>query len=640
MRKISALLPALLACVAAPVTLAQRADENATTQSDDAFGRSVGNESLGIYNLGDVRGFSPIDAGNVRIEGLYFDRQSDPPQPLVAGSAIRVGIAAQSYPFPSPTGIADYDLRRVGDKRVISPVLRYGPFDSVGLEVDAQLPLIPDRFGLALGAEVYGDGSQWGGKNRGRSFAIMPRWRPTQNLELRPFFSGIRFHDEEPQPIMLTAGGALPPKIERERYFGQRWAQNDGELTTSGLLGEAHLGAWTTRLGLFESVYAPNAEFADLYTDIQPDGQANETVVAFQDSRFASRSGELRVSRTFEESTRRHTLIFSARGRLQKRRYGGEDEIDVGAVQLGVLNPLSIEARGFDFGEQSRDEVKQETGGITYEMQWKDRGEMSLGLQKTHYSKSVETPAGPLPASRAQPWLKNATATVYTTSWLAVYASYTQGLEESPVAPSNASNRNVAAPALQTKQYDAGFRWNLPRELKLIIGVFNVEKPYFDLDRNQIFTELGLVRNRGAELSLAGTPIEGMTVIVGTRYLNTRVSGPGVDAGLIGQRPIGNARNYAVGRIDYAIPGTRASLDLSAESITRAVANTDDSVEVPGRAVVHIGGRYRFQLFGKPATLRAQAQNIFDRYGWNMISGGAYVYNAPRRFQVYLAADL
>ena len=29
---------------------AQRAEENVTTSSEDAFGRSIGNESIGIYN--------------------------------------------------------------------------------------------------------------------------------------------------------------------------------------------------------------------------------------------------------------------------------------------------------------------------------------------------------------------------------------------------------------------------------------------------------------------------------------------------------------------------------------------------------------------------------------------------------------
>lgn len=46
---------------------AQRADENAVRAAGDAFGTSVGNERIGLYNLVDVRGFSPITAGNIRM---------------------------------------------------------------------------------------------------------------------------------------------------------------------------------------------------------------------------------------------------------------------------------------------------------------------------------------------------------------------------------------------------------------------------------------------------------------------------------------------------------------------------------------------------------------------------------------------
>ncbi|MEP7246776.1 MAG: hypothetical protein ABI885_24280, partial [Gammaproteobacteria bacterium] len=61
---------------------------------------------------------------------------------------------------------------------------------------------------------------------------------------------------------------------------------------------------------------------------------------------------------------------------------------------------------------------------------------------------------------------------------------------------------------------------------------------------------------------------------------------------------------------------------------------------VPGRAVLHLGGRYRFVALGKPMTLRAQLSNVFDRYGWSVVGSGAYVYNSPRRLSMYLAADL
>jgi iron complex outermembrane recepter protein len=618
--------------------LAQRAEENVTTGSEDAFGRSIGNESIGIYNEADVRGFSPIEAGNVRIEGLYFDRIGTLTSRLIEGSTIRVGVASQSYPFPSPTGIIDYDLRRVGAKQVISALTYYGPFDSVGVEVDAQLPVSGEELGIAMGAGIYRDAFLWGGRNESLSYAIAPKWRPTPNFELRPFFSRILFSEEENEQLMITAGGLLPPKVRRNHYYGQEWSTNEGEVLNYGVIGATRLGDWTARVGLFESILSLDAQFAELFTDIDVDRNANETVVAFPQSRYASKSGELRLSRVFEDGSRRHTLQFAARGRLQKRRYGGEDVIDVGPVELGVGRDIAEPV--FSFGEQSHDEVKQRTFGTAYELQWADVGEMSVGVQKTYYSKSVDTPTAVLPESRAEPWLKYATATVNATKSLAFYGSYTEGLEESPVAPNEARNRNVAAPALQTEQYDAGIRWDTFANLKLIAGVFNIEKPYFDLDAAGFFTELGTVEHRGVELSLAGNPRDTLTVIVGTRWLDATVSGPTVDAGLIGEKPVGTARQYSLATADYRFPGTGLSIDATVEHITSQVANSANTIEVPARAVLHIGGRYHFKVFGKPATLRLLVQNVTDKYGWQALSSGVYGYNAPRRFTAYVTADL
>ena len=65
------------------------------------FGFSVGRESLGIYSSGNARGFSPTAAGNVRINGLYFDPgtafafQAGLPSPLLGSISIKVGLSAQ-----------------------------------------------------------------------------------------------------------------------------------------------------------------------------------------------------------------------------------------------------------------------------------------------------------------------------------------------------------------------------------------------------------------------------------------------------------------------------------------------------------------------------------------------------------------
>jgi iron complex outermembrane recepter protein len=629
---------AMLALVATPAAFAQRTDENVATGSDDAFGRSIGSERLGIYNEEDVRGFSPLDAGNVRLEGLYFDRLGHLTSRLVEGSTIRVGIASQTYPFPAPTGIVDYDLRRVGTRQIVSALAYHGPFDGYGAEIDAQFPIDGEVLGVAAGAGIYRDAFPWGGRNEAISYAIVPRWNPTPDTELRPFFSHIRFADEEAQPLMLTAGGALPPKIRRNHYYGQSWAVSEGEIFNYGLLGKKLLGDWTLRVGLFESIFSGEAEFAELFTDIQSDRSSNETVIAIPDSRFASKSGELRLSRVFETGVRTHTLQFAARGRQQRRRYGGEEEIDLGSVELGVGRAVARPA--FTFGAQSHDEIDQETLGATYGLLWSKVGEASIGVQKTFYSKAVETPVVVLPESSDDPWLVNATATVYATDRLAFYGSYTEGLEESPVAPSNAVNRNEAAPALLTEQYDAGVRWKALASLTVIAGVFNVEKPYFNVDQNGFFSELGTVEHQGVELSVAGNPVPNLTLVAGARILDASVSGPLVEDGVIGEKPVGGFRDYGIITTDYRFRGGPLSLDATLEAVSRQVATSDNSVEVPSRAVLHIGGRYRFQLFGKPAIVRAQLNNVTDEYGWVAVSSGVYVYNQPRRFTVTVTADL
>src|SRR4051794_24969176 len=138
----SAVALAAVLVLRSPPALAQsRSDENAVTQAEDAFGFSVGRESLGIYNAGNARGFSPSAAGNLRIDGLYFDPAYGLQGTLVDSTSIKVGLSAQGYPFAAPSGIVDQTLRRPGDKAGASVVANFDSFGTAGVEVDGSLPL-------------------------------------------------------------------------------------------------------------------------------------------------------------------------------------------------------------------------------------------------------------------------------------------------------------------------------------------------------------------------------------------------------------------------------------------------------------------------------------------------------------------
>src|SRR5579859_3184302 len=71
---VSALLFAMASFVALPAG-AQRTDDNAVTAASDAFGNTVGFQTIGLYSPTNARGFNPTQAENLRIEGLYYDQQ-------------------------------------------------------------------------------------------------------------------------------------------------------------------------------------------------------------------------------------------------------------------------------------------------------------------------------------------------------------------------------------------------------------------------------------------------------------------------------------------------------------------------------------------------------------------------------------
>ncbi len=641
---------ALLLASATPV-FAPRADENVVRAADDAFGTSVGKETIGIYGADNVRGFSPITAGNIRVEGLSVTEHGGFTQRVVSGSTIRVGLTAQSYPFPAPTGIADYSLRNLGNEAVLSPVLSLGPNRGVALELDAQLPIVRDRLSVAAGISyrfeenfLGVDGSPGEDALQLQGGAVL-RWRPSDAVEIKPFYGRTKFIDDRTIGQIFTAGPYLPPKIER-RFFGLDWALNQVEREFYGSVGTVQLSKnWQVRAGLFRWENEGD-NLTELYRNVQPDGSAQRQLVATKDQTQASTSGELRSSYSVIEGNRRHTLHLSARGRDTIRAFGGADVQNLGPTVIG--SRIDVPEPDFNFGPLSRDEVRQITGGIGYELRWLEVGELSLGLQKTDYEKNSFIPGRPTLTTKDSPWLYNGTLALHVTDKLVAYAGYTRGLEESAVAPTDAVNRNSAPPALRTNQRDAGIRYAILPRLSLVAGVFDVRKPYFNLDPDRVYRELGTVRHRGLELSLAGQPIDGLSLVAGAVFLDADVSGEAVDLGIIGPKPVGTTGRTIRANLDYRVPFLQPlSVDLGITHQAGKIASAREYAELGDRQLAteplttfDIGARYRFKAGAAPATLRAQITNLFDAYGWNVSPNSSFRFIDTRRFLLSLATDL
>jgi iron complex outermembrane receptor protein len=187
---------------------------------------------------------------------------------------------------------------------------------------------------------------------------------------------------------------------------------------------------------------------------------------------------------------------------------------------------------------------------------------------------------------------------------------------------------------------DAGFRLNLSPSLRLVAGVFVVRKPYFALDKERLFRQLGQRENRGLEVSIAGQITPRLNLVLGALLLNARVSGDAVDLGLIGPRPVGSIARNINGAINWNLPWVDGiSLDFAYEGTSDRIANSANSLVIPARYAAAIGGRYRFKLANKPTTFRAQLASLNDARGFNNIGEGFY-YNLPRRFLMSLTVDM
>jgi iron complex outermembrane receptor protein len=616
-----------------------RSAENAIRTAEDAFGISIGRESIGLYSSRNIRGFSPIAAGNARIEGLYFDQTWGLTGRIRRSTTVRVGISALGFPFPAPTGIVDYSFRTPGQEASLGLAAGVDSYGATFIEGDGVLPLVSDRLAIGVGGAGFYESYYNGTQGYYHNAAVSLRWTPSDAFEIVPFWHRSEGYGDEAGPIFIPAGNALPPPVVRRRFLGPGWATYRGSAINYGAFATLRPATgWTVRAGLFRSLFDDQQSFSHLLTDVTAAGTANRLIIVDPPIKIASTSGELRVTREWLAGDQRHRVHLSLRGRDRDRRYDGSDVIDYGPTTLTA--PFNVPEPVFNFSEQTRDGVQQFTGGIAYEGLWRNVGEINLGLQRTDYRKRFVAPGLVADSISANPWLYNVNAAVYMSDRLAVYGGYTRGLEESGTAPSNAANRNELLPAILTTQRDAGLRYRFASGMTLIAGVFDVRKPYFSLDAANRFVLLGDIKNQGIELSLAGNITPRLNLVAGSVLARPRVTGEAVTLGRVGRRPVGLASRRIELNLDWQTPWVEGlSLDLSASHSSRIPATVNNLVFIPARPAIDIGGRYRFRVGQTAASVRIGINNLTNESGYELRGAGAYDLFNGRTVSLFLGAD-
>ena len=627
---------------------AQQTEQNVATESDDAFGRSVGAERSGLYSTSDVRGFNPTEAGNVRIDGLYYDVVNFLPGRIVKSQSVRVGTAALRYAFPAPTGVIDYELWVPGDEATLSIEQDTGNplVNGPAMLIDFKVPVVDEKLSF-MGSVFFRNvtARPEGGDQVFASYSPMLRFRPTEDIDLRVFNATFYTLDREARATYLPAGNQLPARVPRGKFLGLDWTEFDDKTVVNG--GSAHVrlsNSLRLDAGLYRSSDSIDHAYGDFLLGVTADGQvADRLVIASDGNHDASLSGEVRLTREWTAGAFAHRLIASLRGRKRDRRFGGSARLLLGPGPGNVFTNEGWERPAYTTLPKNLDHVRQLVPGLSYSAIWRGRGSLDASISKNDYEKRVEFANHDRveAVTRDKSLLWNVSVSVNLTRGLSVYGGMSRGVEDAAIAPENAINNAEAPPAIRTRQKELGLRYAVTPDLTLLAGLFEISKPYFNLDRDRFYRQLGTVTNKGVEISLTGKILPGLNLVGGVLLLDPKISGEAVASGLIGQRPVGQVKRHMVANLDWRSGGGDGSLsiDMAFENFSGRTANPSNTLEAPGYSTVNIGARQRFELGGVKMVLRPQITNLFNAYGWQVSSNGGFTYSRKRTAFMSLVAD-
>ncbi len=642
-----ALAPAVVlgACAFTVPALAQATKEDALAESEDAFGTHVGLENTGIYTENETRGFNPLDAGNVRINGVYFDQVSFLTNKLRATTAIRVGFAAVETPFVAPTGVVEHGLRPF--PKELGASLTYPRFYYGGtfLEGEARAPIMNDRIGLSAGFGYSKMSQADGAKSESWGVSLRSIIKIGQ-FEFSPFYGGGKFTRNDAKPVAVVTEGYLPKIPPTGRYLGQDWVRGSKD---HGNYGATLKGPVSDHLyfrgGLFHSQGNKESSYSEIYSIRNANLVANHYVLADPAQDVNSTSGEGVFVLHYRGERMAHRFYAGFRGRDRLTETDGTDFIDLGTAIHGQYD--RIDKPEFEFTEVNRGTIKQSAFLLGYVGLLKNVGSINIGLQKAKYRATlVHGETGLVDRVTANPWLYNAALRLAVTPKLSAYAATQRGLEDSGQAPENSINRNEQLPAARSTQYEAGLRWDFGKG-QLVLAAFQITKPYFSYGADRGFVVLGDQRHRGAEFSLSSHFTKRFDLLLGAFFMDPAVSGPGRAAGLVGPRPTGVPKVYA--RLDASyrtsLPGDLA-LTATVEHLGSRPATAAEIGHLGGRQLMlqsfttlDLGTRQLIAVGKSAVSVRMLVRNVTDTKAWQVVAADALMPRHRRSLLIVASVD-
>jgi iron complex outermembrane receptor protein len=222
---------------------------------------------------------------------------------------------------------------------------------------------------------------------------------------------------------------------------------------------------------------------------------------------------------------------------------------------------------------------------------------------------------------------------------VSLYANYAEGLSPGAVVGPGYTNTGVRLAPFTSKQQEAGVKvdWGT---ITTTAAVFQIARPSTIRTASGALAYDGEQRNRGVELNAYGLLLPGLRGIASVTFLRPELTNPTNPLERGNDAPGVPTRTFSAG-LDWDTPWV-TGLSLNGRVIYTSgsyltTANLDWQ-RFADWTRVDVGARYATSFNGKPVTIRANIENLFDKDYW-LTTGTFVTVASPRTYIVSAAFD-
>ena len=633
-------------------------NQQARTAADTLINDASVRQTTGANGFDDtfqIRGF-PVAAGDIGLNGLYGLVSSNrvPAQiieriELLKGpGALINGIA----PGGTVGGAINIVTKRAGE----IPFTRLTPFfmsaGNYGLHVET--------------SQRYGENKEWGvrfngvGRN-GEATINDGNWRTGlgalgldyRGERLRWTVDAISQNDDtrnfRPQiGIQATVPFIpVPPGPRANWYPGTELKQRDN--TIASALEYDVSQSITAYAGIGYREGENYQTFPDSRVTGFPPGGTDafgnfRLINAYYDSYSKTTSGNAGFRSRFDVGPVTHAMNFAVTGYYQENGNAYVANTPAQSVPSNIYNPAPLPVvTGARLPPRLANEIMFRsvaladtmsvlnerilvTFGARHQRVEQDAFSTATGLKTSHYGAEAVTPLAGIVVKPLQN--------------VSLYANYAEGLSQGIVVPAPFANQGTILAPFKSKQQEAGIKvdWGT---VTTTAAVFQIARPSLITTAANVRAYDGEQRNRGLELNAYGLLMPGLRAMASVMFLRPELTNP-TNPLERGNDAAGVPNQTFSGSLDWDTPWV-AGLALNGR-----VIHTGGSYLTTANLAwqrfdswtrYDIGARYLTAFNGRPITIRANIENLFDKNYW-LTSGGFQTVGTGRTYIVSAAFDL